>query len=513
MFARSGLGNRVHNRPKDIDLWGLNQKWLETLDDKYVVSHRIRISRSIGPNIRLPPTISKAQRRQVEKVLVRALLQTGGKYYPLSRSSSWSSCPEGMTSNDEEWLRKNNFLIPKPDASLNILAGMARNWPDARGVYVSESNKCIAWINDEEHLRLVENQDGCDFTNTFDAAYKRLGQIEAELQKDNTHFLRNQKLGFLLSSPLSTGTGLRASMTLRLELLSKHMPDLRNAARPPISLCAHSCEKDNNMWRISAVSALGLSEREQVLALISTVYDLIRMEQALERGEKEEYSEIYAALGQGVARDKHPSLEKEESPTEPIVDLTEMKAHLTSEEDAAVFIQKKWGEHQEYKVHVQEVKAATYIQTSWKEHEKYKIHVQESNAAIYIQTRWKEHEEYKVVVKENNAAMCIQTRWKEREEYKVHVRDNNAAICIQGRWREREGYKQELMVAVQENNAATIIQTRWRERQEYKVVVQENNAATIIQTSWKERQEYKVYVKEDKAATCIQKKVERTRRN
>jgi len=370
VFARTGLGHRIHNRPEDVGLSNMNPEYMKALNEKYVVSHRIRISRSIGPAIRFSPTILNEQRRFVEQVVVRALIQGGdfrdqlmGKYYPLRQSSSRTSFPDITSVSDEEWLRKKNFLIPKPDSSINILAGLARDWPDARGIYVSSSNTCTAWINEEEHLRLVENVDGCDFTNTFHGIYSRLNRIEAELNKDNTHFLRNQKLGFLLSNPLSTGTGLRVSMTLRLELLSKYMPDFRNCARHPISVRADSCEKDNDRWRICALPTLGVSERDQVIALMSTVCYLIRMEQALENGDKEECSEICAALIQAAAR-----ANGSRSQTTSEIDAEETKS--------AVCIQRKWKGKEEKKlkkkIAAEEEKAAGYIQKRWKENHKTK---------------------------------------------------------------------------------------------------------------------------------------------
>ena len=56
------------------------------LDDKYVKSCRIRTGRSIR-GLCLPPAISRAERREVEKTLSEALAglsgDLAGKYYPL----------------------------------------------------------------------------------------------------------------------------------------------------------------------------------------------------------------------------------------------------------------------------------------------------------------------------------------------------------------------------------------------------------------------------------------------
>jgi len=66
-------------------------------DEKYVKSTRIRTGRSVK-GFCLPPSISRAERREVEKVMVEALAglsgDLAGKYYPL----------KGMTKEEESQL-------------------------------------------------------------------------------------------------------------------------------------------------------------------------------------------------------------------------------------------------------------------------------------------------------------------------------------------------------------------------------------------------------------------------
>lgn len=59
-------------------------------DEKYVLSSRVRTGRSIR-GLSLPPACSRAERREVEKVVVQALSglkgDLSGKYYSLSEMS------------------------------------------------------------------------------------------------------------------------------------------------------------------------------------------------------------------------------------------------------------------------------------------------------------------------------------------------------------------------------------------------------------------------------------------
>ena len=60
------------------------------LDEKYVKSCRVCTSRSVR-GLCLPPAISRAERREVERVLVDALARLGGdlagQYHPLNKIS------------------------------------------------------------------------------------------------------------------------------------------------------------------------------------------------------------------------------------------------------------------------------------------------------------------------------------------------------------------------------------------------------------------------------------------
>ncbi len=48
-----------------------------------------------------------------------------GKYYPLA----------GMTEEQQDQLINDHFLFDKPVSPLLTCAGMARDWPDARGIW------------------------------------------------------------------------------------------------------------------------------------------------------------------------------------------------------------------------------------------------------------------------------------------------------------------------------------------------------------------------------------------
>jgi hypothetical protein len=54
------------------------------------------------------------------------------------------------------------LLFDNPDA-FQIAAGLGRDWPDGRGVYVGQDKDLAGWVNDEDHLQLVTISKGVDF--------------------------------------------------------------------------------------------------------------------------------------------------------------------------------------------------------------------------------------------------------------------------------------------------------------------------------------------------------------
>merc|ERR1719271_1037613 len=129
--------------------------------NKYVLTTRVRTGRSVR-GFRLPPTIGFEERRKLEAVAVKGLLNmTGdlkGDYFPLHGSRSYGPKPNGMSEADEESLRSMGNLFQEPDSTLLLASGMGRHWPDGRGVFHNDLNNLFVWVGEEDHLRIVSMQ-------------------------------------------------------------------------------------------------------------------------------------------------------------------------------------------------------------------------------------------------------------------------------------------------------------------------------------------------------------------
>ena len=54
-----------------------------------------------------------------------------------------------------------------PDYNI-ICVGMARDWPDARGIWHNNSKNFLVWVNEEDHLRLISMEKGGNMKAVFE---------------------------------------------------------------------------------------------------------------------------------------------------------------------------------------------------------------------------------------------------------------------------------------------------------------------------------------------------------
>ena len=89
------------------------------------------------------------------------------RYYPLNR----------MTDADQEQLIADHFLFDKPVSPLLTCAGMARDWPDARGIWHNEKKNFLVWINEEDHTRVISMETGGDMAAVFERFCTGLNKV------------------------------------------------------------------------------------------------------------------------------------------------------------------------------------------------------------------------------------------------------------------------------------------------------------------------------------------------
>ena len=251
------------------------------MDSNYVLSSRVRTGRSIR-GICLPPHCTRAERRDVEKTLTDALAsldgEFAGKYYSL----------ETMTEEDQDKLIADHFLFDKPVSPLLTCAGMARDWPQARGIWHNDEKSFLVWVNEEDHARVISMEKGGNMKAVFNRFCDGLNKVEASIKSAGKDFMHNDHLGYILTCPSNLGTGLRAGVHVKLPKLSldKRFPGILKALRlQKRGTGGVDTEAVGGIFDVSNLDRLGFSEVELVQQVVDGVKLLVDMEKKLEKKE------------------------------------------------------------------------------------------------------------------------------------------------------------------------------------------------------------------------------------
>ncbi|MGH0132677.1 UNVERIFIED_CONTAM: hypothetical protein FKN15_040035 [Acipenser sinensis] len=250
-------------------------------DERYVLSSRVRTGRSIR-GLSLPPACSRAERREVEHVAVQALAglkgDLAGRYYRLGE----------MTDLEQQRLIDEHFLFDKPVSPLLTASGMARDWPDARGIWHNFDKTFLIWINEEDHTRVISMEKGGNMKRVFERFCRGLKEVEKLIHERGWEFMWNEHLGYILTCPSNLGTGLRAGVHVKIPNLSKDprlskiLDNLRLQKRGTGGVDTAAV---GDTFDISNLDRIGRSEVELVQLVIDGVNYLIECEKRLEKGQ------------------------------------------------------------------------------------------------------------------------------------------------------------------------------------------------------------------------------------
>ncbi|NWZ58464.1 KCRM kinase, partial [Haliaeetus albicilla] len=245
---------------------------------------RVRTGRSIK-GYSLPPHCSRGERRAIEKLSVTGEGPLNslegefkGRYYPL----------KNMTEQEQQQLIDDHFLFDKPVSPLLLASGMARDWPDARGIWHNDNKTFLVWVNEEDHLRVISMEKGGNMKEVFRRFCVGLKKIEEIFKKAGHPFMWTEHLGYILTCPSNLGTGLRGGVHVRLPKLSQHpkfeevLKRLRLQKRGTGGVDTAAV---GAVFDISNADRLGFSEVEQVQMVVDGVKLLVEMEKKLEQNQ------------------------------------------------------------------------------------------------------------------------------------------------------------------------------------------------------------------------------------
>uniref|UniRef100_A0A8C2WDJ7 creatine kinase n=2 Tax=Cyclopterus lumpus TaxID=8103 RepID=A0A8C2WDJ7_CYCLU len=255
--------HEITSQTPEADFNHDNLKGSCDLDPSYAVRCEVSVVRGVD-DFSFPTHCSRGERRQLLALARRALQRLPGRLHLLEELN-------------QEQQRELN--LDPPSSSL-FRIGVARDWPDARAVWVSEDGRLVVRVNMEDHLRLVSTRDDADVAEAFKCVSTNLQKLEASYRELRHPFSWKQQLGWVSSSPADVGTGLRIRVHLRLQHLPGHkrLQDvlqrlrLRMATESPALHC------------VSNAATFGLSEVALSQLVVDGVKLLVAMETRLEGG-------------------------------------------------------------------------------------------------------------------------------------------------------------------------------------------------------------------------------------
>jgi len=296
-------------QPTDMDINKISDIDIDPFN-KYVLTTRVRTGRSVK-GFKLPPVISFEERRKLEAVCVKALLNMKddlkGDYFPLHGSRSYPPKPNGMTEEDEEKLRSQGNLFQEPDSTLLLASGMGRHWPDGRGIFCNDNRNLFVWCCEEDHLRIVSMQgdrskvteEGKKIKEVFGRFIRACDAVQKVLKEEGYDFMHNDHLGWVLTCPSNLGTGVRAGTMVKLPKVSSR--ETFKAVLKKMGLQSRGTggvdsASTSGTWDISNADRIGKGEVQLCNILIEGAAKLVKWENMMEGDEKAKALEEMAAM-------------------------------------------------------------------------------------------------------------------------------------------------------------------------------------------------------------------------
>ena len=184
-----------------------------------------------------------------------------------------------MTEAEQKQLIEDHFLFKKGDRFLDA-ANLNRDWPEGRGIFHNDEKTFLVWVNEEDQLRIISMQKGSDIY----AVFKRLSKACNDIEKV-AKFAHDDHLGYITSCPTNLGTGLRASVHIKLPKLGERKDLFEEIAdRYYVQIRgAHGehTETNDHVYDISNKRRLGRSEVELVQDMYNGVKAMIKTEKKL----------------------------------------------------------------------------------------------------------------------------------------------------------------------------------------------------------------------------------------
>lgn len=252
-------------------------------DSDVVVSSRVRLSRNLnGFNF-----LSKCSKEEQQKILntVKDIVPSLG--YGLKYVSF-----DDLDDVTKVSLVEKHLISPE----------LAMNKENKKAIIINnEENICIM-LNEDEHIKLQVFGSGQELENLMNLAVEideKLGEI--------LEYSYSEKFGYLTTSPINLGTGMKASVIVHLPALTltgnlpKIVRIINNFGMSVKGIYGEGTQNQGDLYQISNNQTLGISEKEIVANVKNITEKIIEQERTarkyLGKNQLELEDIVYRAFG------------------------------------------------------------------------------------------------------------------------------------------------------------------------------------------------------------------------
>merc|ERR1712159_894309 len=210
----------------------------------------------------------------------------GGAIYSLTPDfGDGEANPNLIDSAKYDELVKAHVMFKDMDADLYLKsAGISSDWPYGRGCWQSTDGQCIIWFGEEDQLRIMCMKKGTMLNEVFDRLNAMLKVVEGI---PGIEFATSDDYGYVTSCPSNLGTGMRASVHVKIPNLTKDGTDTRaKEIAGPLGLSVrgtggeHTPIGADGTVDISPRARLFIKERDIIAALYKGLELLMEQEKA-----------------------------------------------------------------------------------------------------------------------------------------------------------------------------------------------------------------------------------------
>lgn len=245
-------------------------------------SMRVRVGRNLAA-YPLPGAMNKEDRLNMERDMIQVFEKfmadpkMGGTYNSLSPGNKYSISDEKY----KELVKAHIMFKDMAADSYLTSAGISSDWPYGRGCYVSGDKQFIVWVGEEDHLRIMCMKKGTVLNEVFDRLSVACGDVEKYAGK----FAHSKDYGYVTSCPTNLGTGMRASVHIKVPRLTAGGSDAKaKAICKPLGLSVrgmggeHTPIGADGTIDLSPSARLQIQEAEIVCALYEGIQKLQKAE-------------------------------------------------------------------------------------------------------------------------------------------------------------------------------------------------------------------------------------------